>query len=273
MQGSLAVGKTIMKHRRWGWTLGLTLLAGGCDFGSHLTTPAPGLEIKLLFSSALSEFCNQMVPQFNQQNPQLADGTRFHINCTTLGTGDVVNQVVHLAQQWQQGQIKAEDPQFPTLISLDGDIYYSQLIYRMDQLFPGKNYIPAITEAPLIAFSPMVFMVPSEVADALKNVDSVYRKILPATTFQDIDPKAPPENFLCPNCPYPLQFWVANPGDPICRSFWQTSRTTDCKRRTNLSPPGKDHPGESDPLWHFHLQLGTGYGQIRPVLGIHRIGL
>ena len=192
MQGSLAVGKTIMKHRRWGWTLGLTLLAGGCDFGSHLTTPAPGLEIKLLFSSALSEFCNQMVPQFNQQNPQLADGTRFHINCTTLGTGDVVNQVVHLAQQWQQGQIKAEDPQFPTLISLDGDIYYSQLIYRMDQLFPGKNYIPAITEAPLIAFSPMVFMVPSEVADALKNVDSVYRKILPATTFQDIDPKAPP---------------------------------------------------------------------------------
>jgi Ca-activated chloride channel family protein len=181
-----------MKHRWWGWSLGLALLAGGCDFGSHLTTPAPGLEIKLLFSSALSEFCNQMVPQFNQQNPQLADGTRFQISCTTLGTGDVVNQVVHLAQQWQQGQIKAEDPQFPTLISLDGDIYYSQLIYRMEQLFPGKNYIPAVTEAPLIAFSPMVFMVPSEVADSLKNVDSVYRKILPATTFQDIDPKAPP---------------------------------------------------------------------------------
>jgi len=180
-----------MKHCWWGWSLGLALLAGGCGFANNPTTQAPGLEIKLLFGSALKEFCSQMVPQFNQQNPKLADGTRFRISCTTLGTGDVVTQVVNLAQQWQQGQIKEDNPQFPTLISLDGDIYHSQLIARIEQLFPGKNYIPAITEAPLIAFSPMVFMVPSEVADSLKNVDSVYRKILPATTFQDIDPKAP----------------------------------------------------------------------------------
>jgi len=181
-----------MKHRWWGWSLGLAWLAGGCGFVSNPTTQAPGLEIKLLFGSALKEFCNQMVPQFNQQNPKLADGTRFQISCTTLGTGDVVTQVVNLAQQWKQGQIKEDNPEFPTLISLDGDIYHSQLIYRIEQLFPGKNYIPPITETPLIAFSPMVFMVPSEVADSLKNVDSVYRKILPATTFQDIDRKAPP---------------------------------------------------------------------------------
>ena len=205
-----------MKHRRWGWTLGLTLLAGGCDFGSHLTTPAPGLEIKLLFSSALSEFCNQMVPQFNQQNPQLADGTRFQISCTTLGTGDVVNQVVHLAQQWQQGHIPAEDPQFPTLISLDGDIYYSQFIYRMEQLFPGKNYIPAVTEAPLIAFSPMVFMVPSEVADSLKMWIRFIAKFCLPPPFKTLTAKLPPENFLRPNCSDPFQFWIANPRDPIC---------------------------------------------------------
>ncbi|WAS06054.1 VWA domain-containing protein [Gloeomargaritales cyanobacterium VI4D9] len=181
-----------MKHRWWGWSLGLALLAGGCGFANNSTTQAPGLEIKLLFGSALKEFCSQMVPQFNQQNPKLADGTRFQIRCTTLGTGDVVTQVVNLAQQWQQGQIKEDNPEFPTLISLDGDIYHSQLIARIEQLFPGKNYIPPITETPLIAFSPMVFMVPSEVADSLKNVDSVYQKILSATTFQDIDPKAPP---------------------------------------------------------------------------------
>ncbi|MEN9216966.1 MAG: VWA domain-containing protein, partial [Gloeomargarita sp. HHBFW_bins_162] len=151
----------------------------------------PQLEIKLLFGSALKEFCAEAVPQFNQKNPKLADGTRFQISCTTLGTGDVVTTVVNLAQQWQQGQIKADSPEFPTLISLDGDIYHSQLIYRMNQLFPGKKYIPEITEAPLIAFSPMVFMVPAEVASSLQNVPSVYQKILPATTFQDIDPKAP----------------------------------------------------------------------------------
>ena len=183
----------MMVKRRWqGWSLGLALLAGGCGFLGNGITQTPSLEITLLFGSALKEFCEQAVPQFNQQNPKLADGTPFQISCTTLGTGDVVTQVVNLAQQWQQGQIKEDDPKFPTLISLDGDIYYSQLIYRIDQLFPGKNYIPAITEAPLIAFSPMVFMVPSEVAASLQNVDSVYRKILPATTFQDIDPKAPP---------------------------------------------------------------------------------
>ena len=181
-----------MKHRWWGWSLGLAWLAGGCGFVSSPGTQAPALEIKLLFGSALKEFCSQMVPQFNQQNPKLADGTRFQISCTTLGTGDVVTQVVNLAQQWQQGQIKEDNPEFPTLISLDGDIYHSQLIARIEQLFPGKNYIPPITETPLIAFSPMVFMVPSQVADSLKNVDSIYQKILPATTFQDIDPKAPP---------------------------------------------------------------------------------
>jgi len=180
-----------MKHHRWGWSLGLALLVGGCNFWGNPATQSPELEIKLLFSSALKEFCAQAVPQFNQQNPKLADGTRFQITCTTLGTGDVVTQVVNLAQQWKQGQLKEDNPEFPTLISLDGDIYHSQLIARIEQLFPGKNYIPAITEAPLIAYSPMVFMVPSQVADSLKNVDSVYRKILPATTFQDIDPKAP----------------------------------------------------------------------------------
>ncbi|MEN9233902.1 MAG: extracellular solute-binding protein [Gloeomargarita sp. DG02_1_bins_92] len=172
------------------WSIGLMLLVGGCDLTARVSNPPP-LEIKLLFSSALTEFCAQMVPQFNQKNPQLADGTRFQIRCTTLGTGDVVTTVVNLAQQWQQGQIPADSPEFPTLISLDGDIYHSQLIYRINQLFPGKKYIPDITEAPLIAYSPMVFMVPAEVAGSLQNVPSVYAKILPANTFRDIDPKAP----------------------------------------------------------------------------------
>lgn len=185
-------GATVVRPSWLGWSCGLALLVSGCNFWENPGNQSAALEIKLLFSSALTEFCAQVVPQFNQQNPKLADGTPFQISCTTLGTGDVVTQVVNLAQQWQQGQIQADDPAFPTLISLDGDIYHSQLIYRLNQMFPGKNYIPEITNAPLIAYSPMVFMVPAQVADSLKNVTSVYQKILPATTFQDIDPQAPP---------------------------------------------------------------------------------
>ncbi|MCS7030589.1 MAG: VWA domain-containing protein [Gloeomargarita sp. SKYG116] len=179
--------------RQSGWWvggMGLVALVGGCQVINPL--PQPSLEIQLLFGSALTEFCAQAVPQFNQRHPRLTDGTPFVIRCTTLGSGDVVTQVVNLAQQWQQGLIKEDDPQFPTLISVDGDIYHSQLVYRINQLFPGRKYIPDVTEAPLIAYSPMVFMVPADVASSLQNVASVYRQILPATTFQDIDPKAPP---------------------------------------------------------------------------------
>ncbi|MCS6782410.1 MAG: extracellular solute-binding protein [Gloeomargarita sp. SKYBB_i_bin120] len=181
----------MQQRRRWVWAIGFTALAAGCQAVGPFN-PSPSLEIELLFGSALKEFCAQAVPEFNQRQPRLADGTRFSVRCTTLGSGDVVTRVVSLAQQWQQGLVKETDPQFPTLVSVDGDIYHSQLVYRINQLFPGRKYIPDVTEAPLIAYSPMVFMVPAEVAGSVQKMDSVYRAIVSATTFQDIDPKAPP---------------------------------------------------------------------------------
>ncbi|MCY7386340.1 MAG: hypothetical protein LH628_28010 [Microcoleus sp. CAN_BIN18] len=35
----------------------------------------------------------------------------------------------------------ADSPEFPTIISVDGEIYQAQLIYKMNQLFPGQKYM------------------------------------------------------------------------------------------------------------------------------------
>ncbi|MEO0352835.1 MAG: VWA domain-containing protein [Cyanobacteria bacterium P01_A01_bin.15] len=150
-----------------------------------------GLEVKLLVGSALHDFCDQAAEQFNQTNPKLAGGDAFYMSCEAAGSGDVVERVVTLAQQLQQGTLAAEAPEFPTIVSVDGEIYQNQLIYRIDQLYPGQNYIPAITDAPLLANSPMVFMVPADLAPGLRQVDDLFAQLVTADTHQDLDSSSP----------------------------------------------------------------------------------
>lgn len=168
------------------------LLLAGCNGGGGTNSGGGrGFEVKLLVGSALHHFCDQVAEQFNQTNPKLASGDAFHMSCEAQGSGDVVENTVTLAQQLQQGAIEADDPAFPTILSVDGEIYQNQLIYRMEQLVPGQNYIPAITDSPLLANSPMVFMVPTDLAPGLSNVDDLFAKLVTAKTHKDLDASSP----------------------------------------------------------------------------------
>ncbi|MBD0267969.1 MAG: VWA domain-containing protein [Cyanobacteria bacterium Co-bin8] len=173
---------------------GLVLLLVGCNNGLSSSENRQGLEVKLLVGSALGHFCDQAAEQFNQQDPKLSSGEAFYLSCEAAGSGDVVNQVVTLAQQLKSGTLAAEAPEFPTLISVDGEIYHSQLIYQMEQVFPGQNYIPPIADAPLLANSPMVFMTEENLAPGLQQVDDLYRALTTAQTHQDLDAASPAQN-------------------------------------------------------------------------------
>ncbi|MGB3492113.1 MAG: VWA domain-containing protein [Elainellaceae cyanobacterium] len=190
------------------WMAGL-LLAGTWLLGSCGNDPASnsssssssndgssggnqGFEVKLLLGSALGHFCEEAIAPFNQQAPALENGDRFYVTCEAVGSGDVVSTVESLAQQLQSGAIAEDSPDFPTLLSVDGEIYQSQMKYRIDQMFPGQNYIPDITDAPLLASSPMVFMTSEELAAGLRGSDNVLSALTDAQTHQDIDPASPP---------------------------------------------------------------------------------
>lgn len=167
------------------------LLLTGCRGRSTSSDGAHGFEVKMLVGSALHHFCDDAAARFNQTQPTLADGEAFHMTCEAAGSGDVVDRTVTLAQQLQQGTVVADAPEFPTILSVDGEIYQSQLIYRMNQLFPGQDYIPAITDAPLLAYSPMVFMVPMDLAQGLRTVDDLFSQLVTATTHKDLDVSSP----------------------------------------------------------------------------------
>jgi Ca-activated chloride channel family protein len=152
----------------------------------------PGFEVKLLVGSALTDVCSQTAEKFNQQRPKLDDGKEFFVSCKAEGSGDVVSDVVSKAQQFKSGSLPADSPEFPTLVAVDGEIYQSQLIYQMNQLFPGQNYIPAITDSPLIASSPMVLMAQADVATGLQKVGDPFKVLGTAKTHKDIDPSSPP---------------------------------------------------------------------------------
>lgn len=98
-----------------------------------------GLEIKFLVGSNLVEFCREAASKFNATNPQLEDGQDYYLNCEAKGSGDVVQNVLNLAQNLKSGNLLEEDTAFPTLLSVDGEIYQSQLIYQMNKLFQGKT--------------------------------------------------------------------------------------------------------------------------------------
>jgi Ca-activated chloride channel family protein len=153
---------------------------------------ASDFKVKLLVGSALEEFCQQAAVKFNSTQPKLDNGKTFTMECEAEGSGDVVTQLVSLANQFKNGSLDKDAQEFPTIISVDGSIYHSQLIYQINQLFPGQEYIPDITDSPLLAHSPMVFMAQSDVAFALKKVDNQFQVLVKAKTHQDIDPSAPP---------------------------------------------------------------------------------
>jgi Ca-activated chloride channel family protein len=167
------------------------LLLTACSSDSNSTGNFTGLKVKVLVGSALGDFCNQAAENFNATQPKLDNGNAFQVRCEALGSGDVVSSVVRLTSQLKNGTLKADATDFPSIISVDGDIYQSQLIYRVNQIFPGQNYIPDITDAPLLANSPMVFMAQTDVAGGLRKVSDPYQALVTAKTHRDIDPTSP----------------------------------------------------------------------------------
>ncbi|MEB3358256.1 MAG: VWA domain-containing protein [Synechococcales bacterium] len=163
----------------------------GADDSANGNSPVRGFEVKLLLGSALGHFCDEAIAPFNQQQPKLESGEEFYVTCEALGSGDVVSTVVGLAEQLQAGTITADSPEFPTLLSVDGEIYHSQMKYRIDQIFPGQSYIPEITDAPLLAHSPMVFMTQADLAPGLQKTENLFQSFVNAETHQDIDPNSP----------------------------------------------------------------------------------
>lgn len=173
-------------------SFGALLLATSACQSSGVTSR--GFEVKLLFGSALGDFCDQAAERFNQTNPQLESGEAFYVSCEAAGSGDVVNRVLTLAEQLKSGAVAEDSPEFPTLLSVDGEIYHSQLRYQMEDIFPGQNYIPQITDAPLLANSPMVFMTPAELAPGLQQVEDLFSALTQAQTHQDLDTNSPAQN-------------------------------------------------------------------------------
>lgn len=168
----------------------------GCHSPQQADNPEnfPGVQVKLLVGSALGDFCTQAAQQFNQQQPKLDNGTPFKMVCESAGSGDIVSGILAKAQQFKNGGLREDSPEFPTLIALDGEIYQNQLIYQMNQLFPGNNYIPAITDSPLIANTPMVFMSPANLAPGLQKVPDLYKAFVTAKNHRELDQNSPPIN-------------------------------------------------------------------------------
>jgi len=181
-------------------TMGSTFLFTGCQLNNAPSTNGnqQGVEVKFLAGSNLKMFCDRAAERLNQQNPKLETGERFYLTCDTKGSGDVVSEVVTLTQQLNEGSLSASDPQFPTLISVDGEIYHAQLRYRVEQIFPGQNYIPNIPDAPLLANSPMVFMTTAELAPDLRQQDDLFQTLVKFDNHQQLGSNSPslPINFV-----------------------------------------------------------------------------
>ena len=186
--------KTKLPNRRQlitRFTAALSVLyLSACGTATSLPNNQQGFEVKFLVGSALAKFCNQAATELNRSQPKLDNGKAFYLSCEAMGSGDVVSTLVSQATQLKAGTLQPDSPQFPTLVSVDGEIYHSQLLYQIDQLFPGQNYIPQITDAPLLANSPMVFMAPADIAAGLRQPD-LYKALVKAKTHKELDPNSP----------------------------------------------------------------------------------
>ena len=178
-------------------TAAIALTLGGltaCNGSGGGLGGGQGVEVNVLVGSALHDFCDQAAERFNANSPALESGEAFYISCEAAGSGDVVAQVLAYAQQSQSGTLETDAAGLPTLISVDGEIYHSQLLYQLQQVAPGADYIPPITDAPLLAYSPMVFMVREDLAPSLQSVDDLFVALTQAQTHQDLDAASPPQN-------------------------------------------------------------------------------
>ena len=180
----------LKKHTTYGLALLLMLLTS-CGGQSNQNSNPTGFEIKFLVGSDLAQFCQQAASKLNQTEPKTKSGESFYLTCDAKGSGDVVQEVLDLARQFQAGNIQADAPEFPTLMAVDGEIYQSQLIYQMDKLFPGQAYIPDLTDSPLIAYSPMVFMTTEQLAPGLEQSDNLYTDLASKENHKQLDPNAP----------------------------------------------------------------------------------
>ncbi len=178
--------------------LGLSACGGSQPTGESGTAGSnrSGLEVNVLVGSALGKFCEQTAEKFNAQAPKLASGEDFYVTCRALGTGDVVSEVLNTAKQVQSGSLAADAPGLPSLISLDGEIYHSQLLYQLEQIVPGQTYVPPITDAPLLASSPMVFMVREDLASSVQGKADLFVALTQAETHRDLDPASPPQKIF-----------------------------------------------------------------------------
>ncbi|BAQ59904.1 hypothetical protein GM3708_310 [Geminocystis sp. NIES-3708] len=168
------------------------LIVSGCSQNSVDNNQPSGIPIKFLVGSDLGEFCQQIAIKLNATKPKLSSGKSFFLTCEAKGSGDVINEVVSLSQQLSTKAISSDDERFPSLIAVDGEIYQNQLMYQIDKIFPGKNYIPPITDTPLLVFSPMVFMTTAEFAPALEKVPNIYTALAEYNNYQQLDSQAKP---------------------------------------------------------------------------------
>lgn len=166
------------------------VMLSGCSQDN--TNQPSGIPIKFLVGSDLGEFCQQIATKLNATNPKLSTGKSFFLTCEAKGSGDVISDVVSLSQQLATGGVSGDDERFPSLIAVDGEIYQNQLIYQIDKIFPGKNYIPPITDTPLLVFSPMVFMTTTELAPALEKAPNIYTALAEYDNYQKLDSQAQP---------------------------------------------------------------------------------
>jgi len=186
----------LQKKIIYNFLISCSLLLSSCNQinnnqGSN-QTGNQGIPIKFLAGSDLTEFCQQTANKFNATNPKLNNGQSFHLVCDAKGSGDVINEVVSYSQQLAGGTLQPDATEFPSLISVDGDIYHSQLVYQVDKIFAGQNYIPNVTDAELLVYSPMVFMTTSDLAPALEKAPDLYTILAKYDNYQQLDPNVTP---------------------------------------------------------------------------------
>ena len=253
--------------------MGLSACAGGTG-SSDAGQTQRGWEVNVLVGSALHDFCEQAAAQFNATNPELESGEAFYIACEAAGSGDVVSQVLSHAQQLQSGSLSPDEPGLPTLISVDGEIYHSQLLYQLQQVVPGQNYVPSIADAPLLAYSPMVFMAREDLAPSLQSVDDLFKALTTAETHQDLNAAGPPQKiFYVHTAPT-----RSNSGlQTLVAQFASVSG----KRPEDLTAGDVSaHQAEiqqiqqkNHPLRHLHQLLSAINGEEWAVLGVGGVGV
>ena len=165
--------------------LGAVPLLGGCQL-----LPAPTLPITMLAGSALADFCNQAAVAIERDPPRLPDGTRVLLRCRSAGSGDVVQELENHARAVLRDGANPADPRIPTLVSVDGEIYYELLRHRLQLLAASRQLLPPVVDAPALASSPMVLMTAPALAKGLRRADP-FQALARSADHRQLDPSGP----------------------------------------------------------------------------------